>query len=97
MLDRDGSYIWPTSLMDAIYYMRENNLYKHIVIYWASDYAAQVFDTLPDDYNVIAIASSGRDEKQELAYCPPYDTLLYYPVGHIGACMATNFGTTWLQ
>ena len=57
-----GSFIWPIDLRDAIFYMKENNLYKHIVIYWASDYAQQVFDALPDDYNVIGIASSGRDE-----------------------------------
>ena len=60
----DGSFILPTSLTDAIFYMRDMKMYKHIVIYWASDYAGQVFDTLPGDYNVFAIASSGRDEEQ---------------------------------
>lgn len=65
MPDRQAdNYIWSSQLMNAINYMRENNMYKHIVIYWASDYAEQVFDTLPDNYNVIGIASSGRDEKQ---------------------------------
>ena len=69
----DGSFIWPTSLMDAIFYMRDKKMYKHIVIYWASDYAEQVFDTLPGNYNVFGIASSGRDEVQQNAYCPPDD------------------------
>ena len=49
--------------MDAIFYMRDEKMYKQMVIYWASDYAERVFETLPGDYNVFVIASTGRDEK----------------------------------
>ena len=72
--------------MDAIFYMRDEKMYKQMVIYWASDYAERVFETLPGDYNVFVIASTGRDEKQKGAYCPPDDLHAGYT---IGACMAT--------
>ena len=49
--------------MEAIFDMRDKKMYKHMLIYWASDYAEQVFETLPGDYNVFVVASTGRDEK----------------------------------
>ena len=35
----NGSVVYPNSLMDAIFEMRDKKMYKQMVIYWASDYA----------------------------------------------------------
>ena len=90
----NGSVVYPQGLMDAIFYMKDKKMFKQMVIYWASDYAEQVFDTLPGNYSVFGIASSGRNEQQQNTYCPPDDVHAGYT---IGACMATEFGAVWLQ
>ena len=33
-------------------------MYKHILIYWAADYAGQILEDMPDYPNVIGVVSS---------------------------------------
>ena len=44
-------------------YMKENKMYKQLVIYWSSDYSGSMFAHLPVDTKVLAMASAAADEK----------------------------------
>ena len=90
-----GPALTEAELMDAINYMNDNKMYKQLVIYWSSDYSGSMFANLPDNTKVFAVSSASADETQQKSYCPPDDDVVY---GYkIGACLATQFGTTWLQ
>ena len=90
----NGPDLTAAELIDAINYMDDHHMYKEMVIYWASDYAGAMFENLSTSKKVFVVASSGPDETQEKAYCPPNATVDGYD---IGACLASEFGTTWLQ
>ena len=58
-----GDPLTEAELMDAINYMKENKMYKQLVIYWSSDYSGSMFANLPMDTKVLAVASAAADEK----------------------------------
>ena len=90
-----GDPLLESELMEAINYMNDKKMYKQLVIYWSSDFSGSMFANLPDNTKVFAVASALATEKQVKSYCPPDDDVVY---GYkIGACLATQFGTTWLQ
>ena len=58
-----GDPLTEADLMDAINHMKENKMYKQLVIYWSSDYSGSMFANLPVDTKVLAMASAAADEK----------------------------------
>ena len=58
-----GEPLTEADLMGAIDYMKENKMYKQLVIYWSSDYSGSMFAHLPADTKVLAMASAAADEK----------------------------------
>ena len=80
--------------MTAFKFMTDNKMYKEMVVYWATDYAGAMFTYLPTDTKIFAVASSAYSEAQTNAYCKPDDIV---DGKEIGACLSTEFGTTWLQ
>ena len=72
-----------------------NHMYKEMVMYWSADYSGSMFTNLPDDIKVFAVTSAAEDETAGLAYCPPNNDIVNG--NNIGACLATEFGTAWMQ
>ena len=58
-----GDPLTEAELIDAINYMNKNNMYKQLLIVWSSDYSGSMFSNLPDNTQVLAIASATENEK----------------------------------
>ena len=89
-----GDPLTKAELMDALTYMHENKKYKEILIYLATDYAASMLEDIPENTKVFAMTATDASSVQNFANCPPDDIELGTAVG---ACMATEFGQTWMK
>ena len=75
--------------------MSDNNMYKEMIVYWASDYSGNLFTELPQGNKIFAVTSTKTDETQTPKYCPPDADIVNQT--HVGACLASQLGTYWLQ
>ena len=65
-----------------------------MLIYLATDYSASMVDDIPTNTGVFVMTATDATTKQGYANCPPDDVVVGV---HIGACIATAFGQTWLK
>ena len=56
-----GDPLTEQEFMDTIQYMTDNQMFAEMVIYWSSDYSSSMFQNLPNNTKVFAVASAAAN------------------------------------
>jgi hypothetical protein len=89
----DYEDLYADDLRDTIKFMRDNEMYKDLVMYIDSPESASFFDGMNyEELNVYGVSSS--DDAQWGTYCTPDEIV---NKKHIKTCMSNLFSAIWIE
>eukprot|EP01029_Cantina_marsupialis_P027943 TRINITY_DN774210_c0_g1_i1.p1 TRINITY_DN774210_c0_g1~~TRINITY_DN774210_c0_g1_i1.p1 ORF type:complete len:296 (+),score=70.76 TRINITY_DN774210_c0_g1_i1:226-1113(+) len=87
-------YLYADQLMTTLKMMHVNKMYRRMVIMLESTDAASMFNTLPDDMGILAIAAT-RSTQVEDCYCGKDIRVRGYE--QVSNCLAHKFTSSWFE
>lgn len=75
--------------------MKENKMYKEMVVYIEACESGSMFEgKLEDDMNIYAVTAANGQESSWAAYCSPDDKINGKSVG---SCLGDLFSVNWME
>lgn len=92
----NGRLLYAEDLINALGAMRDQQMYRKMVIYWESCESGSMFEELlPNDWNIYVSTASDAYEDSWATYCPPFNDTVRGK--HIGSCLGDAFSVAWME